>query len=82
MLKLKGAAELGARRRLRLHARQGAAAAPPRMMPDLGSSSSDEGWAPAFEEDGFDDVGVDMDGDDAEEEFDPCVFLSTPRHHV
>ena len=60
---------------------------PPRMIPDLDPdhsiivelnlSSSDEDSTPDFEEDGFNAVGVDMDGDDANEEFDPCVSLLT-----
>ncbi|VDC07496.1 unnamed protein product [Peniophora sp. CBMAI 1063] len=82
--KFKGAAEMDARRRLRLQARQGAvaAAAAPRVTPDpnrslvdFDSSSSEEESTADFEEDGFDDVGVDgdsdMEGDDGDEEFDP-----------
>lgn len=83
--KFKGAAEMDARRRIRLQARQGAvAAATPRVtpdpdrsiVPDLDSSSSDDDSTPDFEEDGFDDVGVDGDSDmdgDGDEEFDPYV---------
>ncbi|KZV72977.1 hypothetical protein PENSPDRAFT_603472 [Peniophora sp. CONT] len=78
--KFKGAAEMDARRRLRLQARQGvaaAASAPPKVVPppSWDSSSSEGESTPEFEEDGFDDVGedgdLDIDGDDGDEEFDP-----------
>ncbi|KAF8962331.1 stress-activated map kinase interacting protein 1-domain-containing protein [Flammula alnicola] len=78
--KFKGAAEMEARRRVRMAARRGPAAPAAQPVPppniDFSSSSEDEVEIPMVSEDEFDDGDAVVDSMDEGDEFDP-VFAAT-----